>query len=75
MTISRYDTRVDLILLDIVDFNFILNMDWLSPHHTILACFSKIVTLYITSIPLIMLIGATSHILSGIDFFSSGLSG
>ncbi|XP_015158227.1 uncharacterized protein [Solanum tuberosum] len=31
VTIQGYDTRVDLILLDMVDFDVILGMDWLSP--------------------------------------------
>lgn len=30
MTILGYDTRVDLIVLDMMDFDLILHMDWLS---------------------------------------------
>ncbi|XP_015169165.1 uncharacterized protein [Solanum tuberosum] len=45
------DTRADLILLDMVDFDVILGMDWLSPYRAVLDCFSKTVTLAIPGIP------------------------
>ncbi|XP_075076472.1 uncharacterized protein LOC142163117 [Nicotiana tabacum] len=32
------ETRVDLLLLDMVDFDTILGIDWLSPYHAILDC-------------------------------------
>jgi hypothetical protein len=32
---------VDLILLDIHDFDVILGMDWLSTHHAVVDCFEK----------------------------------
>ena len=34
-----------------VDFDLILGMDWLSPHHAVLDCYAKTVTLAIPSIP------------------------
>lgn len=34
-----------MITLEIIDFDFILGMDWLSLYHTILDCYAKIVTL------------------------------
>nr|XP_016451462.1 PREDICTED: uncharacterized protein LOC107776136 [Nicotiana tabacum] len=37
--------RVDVLLLDMVDFDVILGMYWLSPYHAILDCHAKIVTL------------------------------
>ncbi|XP_070032005.1 uncharacterized protein [Nicotiana tomentosiformis] len=47
VTIEVYKTRVDLLLLNMVD-DVILGMDWLSPYHTILDCPSKTVTLAMT---------------------------
>ncbi|XP_070049978.1 uncharacterized protein [Nicotiana tomentosiformis] len=46
-----YDTRADLLLLDNIDFEVILGIDWLSPHHAILDCYSKIVTLVMLEWP------------------------
>ncbi|XP_015165509.1 uncharacterized protein [Solanum tuberosum] len=51
VTIQGRDTRDDLILLDMVDFDVILGMDSLSPYHAVLDCFSKTVTLDILAIP------------------------
>ena len=34
---------VDLVLLDVMDFNVILGMDWLSQHYATLDCRSKVV--------------------------------
>ena len=39
------NTHVDLIFLDIVDFDVILGMTWLSPNFAILDCNAKTVTL------------------------------
>ncbi|XP_070020142.1 uncharacterized protein [Nicotiana sylvestris] len=36
VTFYVYETRPDLLLLDMTDFEVILGMDWLSPYHTIL---------------------------------------
>ena len=44
---------VDLVELEILEFDVILGMDWLSAHHTILECFNKVVTLSIPSKPVI----------------------
>ncbi|XP_070056483.1 uncharacterized protein [Nicotiana tomentosiformis] len=33
-----YETRADLMLLDMTNFEVILGMDWLSPYHVILDC-------------------------------------
>ena len=38
VTIGSLETSVDLLLLDMVDFDVILGMDWLSPYHAILDC-------------------------------------
>lgn len=42
--LAGYDTWVILIILGIVEFEFYLGTDWLSPHHSIMDCFVKIVT-------------------------------
>ena len=38
---------VDLVELEILEFDVILGMDWLSTHHAVLDCFNKVVTLSI----------------------------
>ncbi|XP_070045220.1 uncharacterized protein [Nicotiana tomentosiformis] len=45
VTICGFKTRTNFLLLDMVDFNVILCMDWLSPYHIILDCHAKTVTL------------------------------
>ncbi|CAN4117351.1 unnamed protein product [Withania somnifera] len=44
ISIDGFDTWVDLMLLDMVDFDIIPGMDWLSPHRALLDCYAKIVT-------------------------------
>ena len=34
---------VDLVELEILEFDVILGMDWLSAHHAVLDCFNKVV--------------------------------
>lgn len=34
-----------MIILDVIDFDVILGIDWLFPHRVILDCYAKIVTL------------------------------
>ena len=44
----------NLVLLDIVDYDVILGMDWLSQHHACMNCFDKIVTFQVeTSFPIV----------------------
>ncbi|XP_070004991.1 uncharacterized protein [Nicotiana sylvestris] len=45
------ETHVDLLLLDMVDFDVILGMDWLSPYHATLDCYAKTVTLALRGFP------------------------
>ncbi|XP_070020566.1 uncharacterized protein [Nicotiana sylvestris] len=45
VTFYGYETRVDLLLLDMIDFEVILGMDWLSPYHANLDFHAKTVTL------------------------------
>ncbi|XP_055824467.1 uncharacterized protein LOC129892996 [Solanum dulcamara] len=51
VSLAGYDTWVDMIILGMVDFDVILGMDWLSPHHAILDCYAKTVTLAIPGAP------------------------
>ena len=44
---------VDLVELEILEFDVILGMDWLSAHHAVLDCFNKVVTLSISGKPVI----------------------
>ena len=69
VTIQRRDTRVDLILLDMVDFDLILGMDWLSPHHAVLDCYAKTITLAMPGISSVLWQGAYSHTPTGIISF------
>ncbi|XP_070025948.1 uncharacterized protein [Nicotiana sylvestris] len=44
VVLGGFETIVDLLLLNMVDFDVILGMDWLSPYHAILDCHAKMVT-------------------------------
>ncbi|WMV46513.1 hypothetical protein MTR67_039898 [Solanum verrucosum] len=46
--------KVDHTFLDILDFDVILGMYWLSPYHAVLDCFAKTVTLARPSILLVV---------------------
>ncbi|XP_070026259.1 uncharacterized protein [Nicotiana sylvestris] len=41
VTIGSLETSIDLLLLDMVDFDVILGMDWLLPYHAISDCHAK----------------------------------
>jgi hypothetical protein len=45
--VADRELLIDLILLDIQDFDVILGMDWLSPYHASVDCYSKRVTFHI----------------------------
>ncbi|XP_070054572.1 uncharacterized protein [Nicotiana tomentosiformis] len=45
VVIGGYETKVDLLLLSMVDFDVILGMDWLSPYYDILDWHAKTMTL------------------------------
>ncbi|XP_070034382.1 uncharacterized protein [Nicotiana tomentosiformis] len=49
VTIGSLETSVDILLLDMVDFDVILGMDWMSPYHTILDCHAKTLNLVLPS--------------------------
>lgn len=47
VTLAGYETYVDIIILDMIDFDVTLGIDWLSLYRVILDCYAKIVTLAI----------------------------
>ena len=49
--ISYGDMLVDLVLLDLQDFDVILGMDWLASYHAYVDCFGKLVTFNILGQP------------------------
>ncbi|XP_070035069.1 uncharacterized protein [Nicotiana tomentosiformis] len=51
VTFCGYETKADLPLLDMTDFEVILGMDWLSPYHAILDCHANTVTSVMPEIP------------------------
>ncbi|XP_070048998.1 uncharacterized protein [Nicotiana tomentosiformis] len=51
VTLCGYETRADLLLLDMIDFEVILGMDWLSSYHDILDFHAKTVTLAMPELP------------------------
>ncbi|KAH0641849.1 hypothetical protein KY290_033468 [Solanum tuberosum] len=51
----------DDVITDMVDFDVILGMDWLSPYHAVLDCYAKTVTLAMPGIPPVLWQGAYSH--------------
>ena len=42
--VQEHELPVDLLPLEMYDFDVILEMDWLSKHNVVIDCFSKIVT-------------------------------
>ncbi|XP_070013714.1 uncharacterized protein [Nicotiana sylvestris] len=59
--IGGLESRVDLLLLDMVDFDVILGMDWLSPYHAILDYHAKTVTLALSGLPQLEWRGTPGH--------------
>ncbi|XP_070007376.1 uncharacterized protein [Nicotiana sylvestris] len=59
--IGGLETRVDLLLLSMMDFDVILGMDWLSPYHAILDCHAKTVTLKLPGLPRLEWRGTPGH--------------
>ncbi|XP_070017351.1 uncharacterized protein [Nicotiana sylvestris] len=51
VTFRGFETRADLLLLDMINFEVILGMDWLSPYHTVLDFHAKIVSLAMLGLP------------------------
>ncbi|XP_070008379.1 uncharacterized protein [Nicotiana sylvestris] len=51
MTFCGYETKADLLFLDMTNFEVIRGMDWLSPYHAVLDCHAKTVTLAMPELP------------------------
>ncbi|XP_070042822.1 uncharacterized protein [Nicotiana tomentosiformis] len=51
VAIYGFDMREDFLLLDMVDFDVILGVDWLSPYHIILDYHARTVTLAMSGLP------------------------
>lgn len=66
VTLQGFDTLANLILLDILDFNIILGMDWLARHHTGLDFYAKIVILVIPRMSPVIWQGSISWVPTGI---------
>ncbi|XP_070035994.1 uncharacterized protein [Nicotiana tomentosiformis] len=69
ITFYGYETRADLLLLEMVDFVIILCMDWLSPYHAILDCHAKTVTLAILALPKLEWKGSSVNSFNRIIYF------
>ncbi|XP_070034688.1 uncharacterized protein [Nicotiana tomentosiformis] len=61
ISIGGYETKVDLLLLNMVDFDVILGMNWLSQYHSILDCHAKIVTFSMPGLPQFEWRGTLGH--------------
>ncbi|XP_070032230.1 uncharacterized protein [Nicotiana tomentosiformis] len=68
VTFCGCETRTDLLLLDIVDFEVILGMDWLSSYHAILDSHANTVTLVMSEMPRLewrgLSVGTSSRVVS-----------
>ncbi|XP_070013734.1 uncharacterized protein [Nicotiana sylvestris] len=62
VAIGGSKTRVDLLLLSMVDFDVILGMDWLCPCHAIMDCHAKTVTLAMSGLPRIEWKGSLDYV-------------
>ncbi|XP_070008560.1 uncharacterized protein [Nicotiana sylvestris] len=51
VTFCGFETSADLLLLEMIDFEIILGMDWLSPYHVVLDCHAKTVALAMPGLP------------------------
>ncbi|XP_070056237.1 uncharacterized protein [Nicotiana tomentosiformis] len=69
VTIVGYETRVDFLLFNIVDFDVILGMDWLLPYHAILDYHAKTMTLAMPGLPRLEWRGSFGHVPSRVVYF------
>ncbi|XP_069147666.1 uncharacterized protein [Solanum lycopersicum] len=69
VTLMGYDTHADLKVLEMIDFDVILGMDWLSSYHAILNCHAKTITLAMPRIPIVEWRGTLSHPSKGVISF------
>ncbi|XP_070013716.1 uncharacterized protein [Nicotiana sylvestris] len=54
-----FETRTDLLLLDMINFEVILGMYWLFPYHTVLDCHAKTISLAMPWLPRLEWKGST----------------
>ncbi|XP_070020539.1 uncharacterized protein [Nicotiana sylvestris] len=59
VTFCGFETRADLLLLDMIGFEIILGMDWLSLYHAVLDFHAKTVTLAMPGLPRLEWKGST----------------
>ncbi|XP_070036782.1 uncharacterized protein [Nicotiana tomentosiformis] len=69
VVLGGFETRVDLLLVSMVDFDIILRMDWLLPYHDILDCHTKIVTMAMPGLPRLEWRGALDYVPSRVISF------
>ncbi|XP_070054547.1 uncharacterized protein [Nicotiana tomentosiformis] len=62
VNIGGLETRVDLLLLSMVDFDVNLGIDWLSPCHTNLDCHANTMTLAMPGLPRIEWRGSLDYV-------------
>ncbi|XP_070039952.1 uncharacterized protein [Nicotiana tomentosiformis] len=62
IVISDFETRADLLLLSMVDFDIILGMDWLSPYNVIVDGYAKTVTLALPGLLWLKWRGTLDHV-------------
>ncbi|XP_070041156.1 uncharacterized protein [Nicotiana tomentosiformis] len=64
VTIKIYETRVDLLVLNMVNFEVILGKDWLTPYYDILDYHAKTMTLAMLGLPRLEWTGSLGQTLS-----------
>ncbi|XP_070014338.1 uncharacterized protein [Nicotiana sylvestris] len=69
VTFCDFETRVDLLLLNMIYFEIILGMDWLSQYHAVLDCYAKTVTLAMPGLPRLEWKGSTVDTSSRVIYF------
>lgn len=61
LTIKKDLTWVELIILGLVDFDIIMDMNWFLPYQAILNCYAKTVNLVIPAVPRVKWTGTSCH--------------
>ncbi|XP_070028673.1 uncharacterized protein [Nicotiana sylvestris] len=69
VTIGSLETSVDLLFLNMVNFDVILGIDWLSPYHAILDYYAKMVTLALPGLARLDWRGTPSDSTSRVIFY------
>ncbi|XP_070003161.1 uncharacterized protein [Nicotiana sylvestris] len=61
IVISGFETRADLLLLSMVNFDVILGLNWFLPYYAILDCHAKTVTLAMPGLPRLEWMGTLNY--------------